>query len=353
MYQTRSRVGSPPDWINLNKNTKYNLIKILKELNVIPPQTASRDELIRIIQLKINKKHSPYKSKKMETRRVELGVAVDGDDELPIPEIDIETEPLDNITEETSAVIAEQEEEDQIEANNMMQSEERIRHFFDSSSENEEEQIESNREDLLRDVNSNDIHIPQQESVSDDHSDYSSPMLSVLTTPSIEQFPRFAPSRETTPTFVINEKNVSPQIVKVNGRRIIRKSHKKSKWLYTIPIILFIVIICIFVPDPLAQKVDVLYNIEKFIQEKKKENGVCTIDQLLNDFKGIDIEQLLKRKIISIDKSGNVIAIMKASNPSLFDWGDKHPAISGAIITGLVIFIYIIVSGIMQVFTMK
>ena len=65
---TRSSIETPPDWSNLNNNSIANLHLIIKELNVNIPENAERDELIRLINLKISSPHlTPFKNFKFSS----------------------------------------------------------------------------------------------------------------------------------------------------------------------------------------------------------------------------------------------------------------------------------------------
>lgn len=62
----RKRDSNPPNYSELERNTIPQLQKILYELKVVPPATTDRDELIRLIKLKITPRRA--KNRKMYQR---------------------------------------------------------------------------------------------------------------------------------------------------------------------------------------------------------------------------------------------------------------------------------------------
>lgn len=81
---TRSVTETPPDWTDLNNNTKAGLFQILKDLKIVPPENADRDQLIRLIRQKLTSPRlSPYKSTGMLSRPADSQNANSDDDDIP------------------------------------------------------------------------------------------------------------------------------------------------------------------------------------------------------------------------------------------------------------------------------
>lgn len=95
---TRSSTETPPDWTDLNSNTKAGLFQILKELKIAPPQNADRDQLVRLIRQKLTSPRlSPYKSTGMLTRPADNLIPNSDDDDIPAQE-SVEPEDDENDT---------------------------------------------------------------------------------------------------------------------------------------------------------------------------------------------------------------------------------------------------------------
>ncbi|OHS94379.1 hypothetical protein TRFO_39443 [Tritrichomonas foetus] len=94
----RSRTQHPPQWMDLERNTISQLHHILIELGAVPPQGADRDELIRLIKLRLTPRRAQNRS--LLQRNNDSDVSSDSNDNrMNSDEINPENDQLDELSE--------------------------------------------------------------------------------------------------------------------------------------------------------------------------------------------------------------------------------------------------------------
>ena len=353
MYQTRSLTENPPDWSNLNANTKANLYIIAKDLNIILPVNASRTQLINLIKQKISPKPSPYKSPKMAIRQSQP-INDDDEEERLVPEI-IESDDND----EKAKNEEEEEEEDK--------PEDQMR--FNIYSNN-------NYYSSDNDLPPIDIEEPKNEETKQSQSSYSTrestPIISITrsamissrevspiivsrkTTPPIQASNNSMPAAENEPikTAQVTERKVNYNVE--NKTNASTKTSTKKKSIFTTIIILMVLIVILDkITDEIIVRSEYLIQSRKHQKENQDKEAFtylskhlhrCSKDELLALFPNLYYDDFKNNYNIFEEKDGTLsIVHNKGTIERFFIWGDKHQALAGSIILLLVVLIYFVI----------